>query len=342
MSDSGPPMDDAPLPPPLPPPGVVSPNWVPSAEHPVPPLVSWTDIYSIYQTVAHLGTTLGSVQQQIANMQATDTANVQTLKGTSDTVAQLVTELKGVAAAVDGTPKGTTPSGTPSSGTPKFKEPRVFDGKGTSVVPFLQEIKNAVYLSRRSLATEKDKCVYLSTYLGNGSPREWYNSIDIQTPELLNDFDKFTDDFKKHFGDSNIVATAQNKIDEIHQTGSAAQYVARLNEWIYHLELSEATKIQYVYRHLKSSVKDAITLVPKENRPKTYKAYGDFAIEIDNRLHEREREKKKDSRTTNRPRPLDSKETHDTPSQSIPELPAGEPMEIDATRISKPRGPLTE
>jgi hypothetical protein len=83
------------------------------------------------------------------------------------------------------------------------------------------------------------------------------------------------------------MSLAQQKIDEIHQTGSAANYIAKIDEWIYHLELSKATKILYIYQHLKGPIKDAIALVPKDTRPTEYKAYCNFVIEIDDCLFER-------------------------------------------------------
>lgn len=122
-------------------------------------------------------------------------------------------------------------------GTPKFKEPTVFNGKATQVVGFLQEIRDALYLLRSTYVTDKDKCIYLATYLGEGTPKEWYKSILIsdadcvyKEDELVQNFDKFTAHFKKHFGDSDLVATAHNKLDNLYQMGSVATYAARFME----------------------------------------------------------------------------------------------------------------
>ncbi|EEB92456.1 hypothetical protein MPER_09028 [Moniliophthora perniciosa FA553] len=202
-------------------------GWVPTAEHPTPPAVSWTDLYNIYHSVSQLGAAMGTIQQtQGATLQAMNAITTQ------------LTKLR----VPDDSPRG----------IPKFKEPGVFNGKASSVTQFLQDIKNAIQLSRSSLISDHDKCLYFSTYLGSGAPKEWYNSIELHNRSLLDDFEKFAESFKKHFGDSNIVATAQNKLDDLHQTGSAAQYIARFNEWVVHLDLTDASKIHMLYRHLKA------------------------------------------------------------------------------------------
>ncbi|KAI3601259.1 hypothetical protein WG66_013362 [Moniliophthora roreri] len=185
-------------------------------------------------------------------------------------------------------------------GTAKFKEPKPFDGKASSVTQFLQDIRNTIQLSHRSLISDHDKCLYFFTYLGPGAPKEWYNSVELHNRELLDDFEKFAESFKKHFGDSNIVATAQNKLDELYQTRSAAQYIARFNEWVIHLDLTDTSKIHMLYQHLKmpnGKSKPSLKLEHNNNVPS---------------------------------------------SSSLDTLSTGEPMEIDATKVTKPRGPLTK
>uniref|UniRef100_A0A0W0EU72 Uncharacterized protein n=1 Tax=Moniliophthora roreri TaxID=221103 RepID=A0A0W0EU72_MONRR len=99
-------------------------GWVPSTEHPNPPAVSWTDLYSIYQTVSQLGATLGTMQQ-------TQGATLQSLNAITAHLTQLQ--------VLDEGPKG----------VPKFKEPNVFNSKASLVTQFLQDIRNAIQLSHR-------------------------------------------------------------------------------------------------------------------------------------------------------------------------------------------------
>ncbi|KAI3621719.1 hypothetical protein WG66_016720 [Moniliophthora roreri] len=210
----------------------------PNTEHPNPPAASWTDLYSIYQTVSQLGATLGTMQQ-------TQRATLQSLNAITAHMTQLWVLDKGL------------------KGIPKFKEPNVFNSNASLVTQFLQDIRN-------------------------------YNSIELNNKELLNDFGKFTESFKKHFRDSNIIATAQNKLDELYQTGSAAQYIARFNEWVVYLDLTDAFKIHMLYHHLKVSIKNAISFVSKSTHPTKFKDYCEFITGINDCLHEHELEKKKD------------------------------------------------
>ncbi|KAI3618821.1 hypothetical protein WG66_015017 [Moniliophthora roreri] len=188
----------------------------------------------------------------------------------------------------------------------------------------------------RPKVSDHDKCLYFSTYLGSGAPKEWYNSVKLNNRTLLDDFTKFTESFKKHFGDSNIVATAQSKLDDLYQTGSAAQYIAWFNEWVIHLDLTDTSKIHMLYGHLKTSVKDAITFVSKTTQPTKFKEYCDLITKIDDQIHEQDREKKKDYKPNGKP-----KTSNDTEPNNIPSIPttmpsSGEPLEIDATKVSKP------
>uniref|UniRef100_A0A0W0G7F4 Retrotransposon gag domain-containing protein n=1 Tax=Moniliophthora roreri TaxID=221103 RepID=A0A0W0G7F4_MONRR len=113
---------------------------------------------------------------------------------------------------------------------------------------------------------------------------------------LLNDFRKFTESFKKHFEDSNIVTTAQNKLDELYQTGSAAQYIARFNEWVVYLNLTDASKIHMLYCHLKASIKDAVAFTLKSTHSMKFKEYCELITGIDDCLHKHKLEKKRNGR----------------------------------------------
>ncbi|ESK93271.1 hypothetical protein Moror_14565 [Moniliophthora roreri MCA 2997] len=225
----------------------VPPDWAPSAKHPTPPAVTWTDLFNIYHTITQIGASMNAITAHFSGLKTSDEG------------------LKGIA---------------------KFKEPKPFDGKASSITQFLQDIRNAIQLSYCSLVSDHNKCLYFSTYLESGTLKEWYNSVELNNRELLDDFEKFAESFKKHFGDSNIVATAQNKLDKLYQTGSAAQYIAWFNEWVIHLNLTDTSKIHMLYRHLKMSVKDTVTFIPKAARPVKFKEYCDFITEINNRLHE--------------------------------------------------------
>ncbi|KAI3604843.1 hypothetical protein WG66_008606 [Moniliophthora roreri] len=211
-------------------------------------------------------------------------------------------------------------------GIPKFKEPNVFNSKASSVTQFLQDIRNMIQLSHHSLVSDHNKCLYFSTYLGSRAPKEWYNSVELNNKELLNYFGKFMESFKKHFRDSNIVATAQNKLDKMYQTGSAAQYIARFNEWVVHLDLTNASKIHMLYHHLKASIKDAISFVSKSTRPTKFKD----KCELEKKKDRKPKDTRVDSPESD---PVPPSTSTATPSLSTDStLPLSTPIEIDAMK----------
>ncbi|KAK1224215.1 hypothetical protein PQX77_012899 [Marasmius sp. AFHP31] len=108
-------------------------------------------------------------------------------------------------------PVQTNSTDSPGGGM-RFKKPDVFKGKAETVPGFILDIRNTLYLQCAAYKTDRDKSLYLCTYLADGSPKDFLRSIDATRPELLDDFEDFLKAFKDHFGDSNIAKTAMGKI----------------------------------------------------------------------------------------------------------------------------------
>jgi hypothetical protein len=235
--------------------------------------------------------------------------------------------------------------------TARFREPKLFKGKADDVPGFLLEINDVIALSRNGLPTDQDKCLYMASFFDEGAAKQWYGSVRISQANLLDSFEDFCAEFQAHFGNPNVATTAKYKIDALSQTGSVANYAARYFELLVHVDWSEQTKIDTFYRKLKPAVKDIISYTPVDKRPNTFKKYVDFCIDIDNRVHEREVERRHEAKSSNLGKPSSSSRNTNNSSFSprVPSastssssaLPPGEPMEIDATKTGKPRGPLT-
>ncbi|GBE79522.1 hypothetical protein SCP_0207220 [Sparassis crispa] len=178
------------------------------------------------------------------------------------------------------------PQATPSVPTIHFREPRIFNGKPEEVVPFLKEIRHAVQLQHWGLPTQEyDKVVYMATYLKDGSPALWFNSIEQFNLALLQDWDGFLDTFRECFEDPDLVTK------NLHQTSLVASYSSHFKELLVYLDFSDQTKIQYFRRNLKELVKDLfLTIQPSTN----FKDFITQAIALDNCLHQHELEKKSD------------------------------------------------
>ena len=227
------------------------------------------------------------------------------------------------------------PSGDPR-GAPRFKEPFVFTGSASEVEPWIDEISNAIHLQRSTLVTDYDKAIYLAGYLKVGNPKSWYYGIRSSHNFLLYNFNALIANFRSHFGDPNLVSTALHKLKSLKQTGSCASYASRSRELHDHLKLDDFTKINYFYDGLKEAIKDLLVTV---KRKQVFDDFVNQCIEIDNRVHERERERKHSSRpSTSRPQDSRPRASASTPSYSAP-TPSSQvvPMEIDAVK----RGPIT-
>ncbi|KAG5633732.1 hypothetical protein DXG03_006743, partial [Asterophora parasitica] len=142
---------------------------------------------------------------------------------------------------------------TDPRGAPRFRKPRTFKGKAADVQKFLQDVRDAVQLSRAQLPLEQDRCVYLASFLEDGSPKQWYTYIVKSEAHLLQDFDAFCDVFEVHFGNPDVTGDANDKLLALVQTGSAAAHASRYTKLLIHIDWSEQTKIDNFYRSLKSS-----------------------------------------------------------------------------------------
>ena len=65
----------------------------------------------------------------------------------------------------------------PDAGNIKIHPPRIFDGRSSEVKGFLNKMDNCVYLQRKNLKVERDKCYYFGRYLKDGSPVNWFSNL---------------------------------------------------------------------------------------------------------------------------------------------------------------------
>lgn len=274
----------------------------------------------------------------------------QAMTSTLDAITQRLASMTGnPAQAPPSSFPSTQPSSTDPKGVPKFKTPPTFEGRANKVDSFINSIRGAIYLSRATLPTDRDKSLFFQTYLSDGNPSAWFTAIQKTNDALLDNFEALIADFRHHFGDSDLAGTAQRTIDNLQQTGSCANYAAKFKEQLPFLDLSEATKIFYFDRHLKKEVQAA--LIHVRPKPKTFEGYVKICIEIDNDIHSRKlswkaaepvsTSKPSHSKQPRQDTPRHNPTQSNSPPPSSQALPPGVPMEIDATRVSRPRGPLT-
>lgn len=207
---------------------------------------------------------------------------------------------------------GSTTSG--SSGVPRVREPRMFDGTAQQVDSFVCEITHSLFLQRRYISADCEKCLYFGFYLKDGSPNAWYTSVIKNSPDLLDDYDAFLAAFKTHFE-------------------------AQAGAWL-------CSMIQMFYDGLKDTVKDALTVTMLQNAPTVFDDYVKAVINVDNKLHRRVLERQDgSSKPSNKSMPSTSSSSQQhisyTPyapaaAPPVPSMPSSSndvvPMEVNAIR----------
>ncbi|EED85219.1 predicted protein [Postia placenta Mad-698-R] len=136
---------------------------------------------------------------------------------------------------------------------------------------------------RRSLVTDYDKSIYMSTWLEDGLPKSWFWAIEKTQPDLLNNHEELIEDFCKHFGDSDFINSQMTKIENLKQCASASKYASTFREIMVHLPITDdIIKINMFRKGLKD---DVCMLLITITEPKIFDQYVEQAITFDNQLH---------------------------------------------------------
>ncbi|KAF5391221.1 hypothetical protein D9757_003056 [Collybiopsis confluens] len=259
--------------------------------HNAPVQLTVLDYITLLQNFQQLNNIMQQQQQAFNNAQQSHEAAFDLIN----------TRLSNLPTAYTSAPAPYAPAPATSSvaSKPTFNPPKEFKGKVSEVDAFISSIDTAVRLQRAALITEEDKCLYMTTFLGEGTPAQWYRGVLVSKPNILNDFADFKTAFRRHFGDSNVAFSSRAKLVTLVQTGSTASYAARFGDLVAHLDWNDQAKIDKFYDGLKEQTQNYISVIKREDRPKKYLDYVSFAIDCDDRAHERdiERGQKKKGKT---------------------------------------------
>ncbi|RFU75078.1 hypothetical protein TARUN_7167, partial [Trichoderma arundinaceum] len=111
-----------------------------------------------------------------------------------------------------------------------------------------------------------------------------------QTKVIFEKYENFEEQLQKTFGTVNEEQEAENQLRVIRQKGALAKHTVNFIQLLTKVDWTEATKKDVYYQSLKPKVKDELYRV---NRQKTsWTDYTQQAIDIDNRIWEREQERK--------------------------------------------------
>jgi len=190
----------------------------------------------------------------------------------------------------------------PVTGTYKMMKPEPYSGERGKLQSFLTQARLYTNFHRASLPEEKDKVLCIANLL-KGKAFEWFEPYIrdyLENPEAdwstqtkqyfsqTNSYEIFADELKKIFGDVDEERVAERQMQQLRQTGSAANYTAEFRRIESKLDWDENALIAQYYRGLKESLKDELA---RQERPDQLHELIEAVVRLDNRLYERKLEK---------------------------------------------------
>ena len=182
----------------------------------------------------------------------------------------------------------------------------------------------------------------LCNYLENiGQP----NKMDLNTRAIFQSVDKFKETLKAAFRDPEEEQSAERKIKNLRQCGSASDYVVKFRQIIPALDWDNEPLMAQFYKGLRDKVKDKLV---KENRPNDFSKYIAMAVYIDNRLYKCRMEKRggssnhhhrhwKNNNNKGGRYQSNTPQSKNQPSTMYRDTRHPGPMELDATQC-RPKG----
>lgn len=228
----------------------------------------------------------------------------------------------------------------------KCNLPETFHGTRSKLPSFISALR--IYISMNSIqfTTEKSKVLFAISFLKDAA-FSWVepfvrNAMDPTVAEeesFFNNFEEFLAELQLTFGDIDRKAKAERDIQFVRQKTSVSLYATEFQQIASHLDWNEPALVFQFYKGLKESVKDEVSRL---GRPNTLTEIIETSVRLDNRLYERNLERKPQSTTHANVRNHSSR--HQKASHHNSNYHGPKPMDIDA--ISTPttqrhRGPLS-
>jgi hypothetical protein len=176
-----------------------------------------------------------------------------------------------------------------------------FNGNRSKLKAHLAQIDLYIGFNLEKFKSEVDKVMWAVSFL-RGSAFDWIEfflndyvdnpSDDDREPETLAIFGSYAE-YKKRinrvFGDIDAMRSAERHIQALRQYKSATAYAAEFQQYAGRTDWNDEALTAQFYRGLKDQVKDDIV---RGERPKDLQTMITLAIRIDNRLFERNLERK--------------------------------------------------
>ena len=235
----------------------------------------------------------------------------------------------------------------------KLAEPEPFTGAPKKCKEFLSQL--ALIFNndpRQYLNNDIAKLSKAISYM-RGDARTWASPlIDSDTGVIQAiSYENFVRQLKAAFGDPDEVRTAERQLDALRQTSSCSAYVAQFTSLASLMPSWETNKEAWLLKFrkgLKQEVRDMLLYYP--NEPHDFDEFTKLCIQLDNKLHAHQAEKRQvsggSSSSSSGAKKPNNNNNNSSSSYSSRPAPAAKtssgtspgPMELDHTR----RGPLTD
>ncbi len=188
----------------------------------------------------------------------------------------------------------------------KVDTPGPFDGTTSKLRGFLTQLKTYHKFYPVRLSGHREKVLHAGTCL-TGTALQWFEPIlrdylehdnddrEAETKTIFATFKGFEDAITNAFGNVDETRMAIEKIQELKQKGSAADYAATFRQISSQTGWDDEPLMTVFYQGLKEEVKDELY---KEDLPDTLSEYISMAVRIDNRQYGRRRQKQGSKKPT--------------------------------------------
>ena len=206
---------------------------------------------------------------------------------------------------------------------PKVADPDFFNGSKDKVKIFLSQTQLVLQAQPLRYPTGTARVLFAASFL-RGDAFLWYQQLseDPSSQVILHDFERFSSSLMEAFGEADLVAVAERKISLLRQTTSVNSYYTEFKRLATFLKWNDAAQRTVFYAGLKPRIKDELA---KSKRAETMAELSEIAVRLDNRIYERNLEKKSEGNDQPRERSNNDASRYDNTVV---------PMEIDGTYVN--------
>lgn len=181
----------------------------------------------------------------------------------------------------------------------KVPLPPTFDGTRGQLKTWLLQVELYMSFQPGKFNTDKQRVLWTVTLL-KGAALNWIevyvddhmqnqNNAKQETKDIILNWAEFREQLETMFGDIDAEHTAERQLHALRQKGPASGYAAAFRQFATRTKWNDESLRYQFYRGLKDSVKDEMA---RGERPEDLEKMIETAITIDNRMYERQLEKK--------------------------------------------------